>query len=238
MRNIVVQALCRIKPNHAKQGQDIPLQQGDIYDTYKQVQQISYNSHRKNIQGDWQYVLLQKDLEHPFEIFENTFRRVAELWLEGDTNILFFGLDTMTIKPTDIFEQFEDFMMFNYTDPKTNSVYKHNFNCDVRYYPATMSNDLVLHSLEQCDKLVKWEDEQNIYNHMLWSQPNRNIENTLHPHLAYQGANLLLDNWQQRKEYENKWNGIQLKDAHIVHLHTSRDVLKKLELMKQLEKLI
>lgn len=233
MRNLVVQALCKITPNTTTAEQDVPLQ-NDVYELYKQIQQESYKSHKKNIQGDWEYVLLEKDVNHPFEVFQNTFERVAEMWKEGDTNILFFGLDTLTVKPTEIFGKFEDFMMFNYTDPKSNSKYDHNFNCDVRYYPATMDEALIDHSLEQSPKLKKWEDEQNIYNYMLWSQPNRNIQNTLMPKLAYQGQWLFLDQWEERVKHQNAYNNLHIDEAHILHLHTSRDATQKLALMQHL----
>ena len=73
---------------------------------------------------------------------------------------------------------------------------------------------------------------------MLWSQPNRTPETTVMPKMAYQGHMLYLNNWQQTKAQSNAWNGCELKDAHIVHLHGSRNAPAKLELMKELEKLI
>ncbi len=231
MRNLVVQALCKITPNTTKTEEQVPLQ-NDVYDLYKQIQAESHYTHKKNIKGDWDYVLLEKDVNHPFEIFQNTFKRVAELWKEGDTNILFFGLDTITVKPVEIFGKYEDFMMFNYTDPKSNSIYKNNFNCDVRYYPASMDEALIDHSLEEQSKLQKWEDEQNIYNYMLWQQPNRTLENTVDPTLAYQGHMLFSHTTHRQLEESNKWNNCKFDDAKIIHLHGSRSAKEKLQLIQ------
>ena len=231
MRNLVVQALCKITPNTTKREEQVPLQ-NDVYELYQQIQAESYYTHKKNIQGDWEYVLLEKDVNHPFEIFQNTFKRVAELWKEGDTNILFFGLDTITVKPVDIFGKYEDFMMFNYTDPKSNGIYKNNFNCDVRYYPASMDEALIDYSLEEQSKLQKWEDEQNIYNYMLWQQPNRTLENTVDPTLAYQGHMLFTHTTHRQLEESNKWNNCQFDDAKIIHLHGSRSAKEKLQLIQ------
>ena len=230
MRNLVVQALCKITPNTTKSDEQVPLQ-NDVYELYKQIQAESYNTHKKNIQGDWDYVLLEKDVNHPFEIFQNTFKRVAELWKEGDTNILFFGLDTLTVKPVEIFGKYEDFMMFNYTDPKSNSLYNNNFNCDVRYYPASMDEALIDYSLEEQSKLQKWEDEQNIYNYMLWQQPNRTLENTVDPTLAYQGHMVFPNATHRQLEASNTWNNCNFDDAKIIHLHGSRSAKDKLQLI-------
>lgn len=72
---------------------------------------------------------------------------------------------------------------------------------------------------------------------MLWDQPNRTLANTLDPLMAYQGHELYLQDWEKRKEYSNKWNGCEIKDAHIIHLHGSRNAEMKFELMEQLEEI-
>ena len=72
---------------------------------------------------------------------------------------------------------------------------------------------------------------------MLWDQEGRTIENTLDPTVAYQGHQLFLDNWEQRKAYSNEWNTCDLKQAHITHLHGSRNAPRKFALMEKLEQL-
>ena len=71
---------------------------------------------------------------------------------------------------------------------------------------------------------------------MLWNQEGRTITNTLMPHLAYQGQWLFLQDLEQRIATSNQYNGISINDAHILHLHSSRNAELKLQLMKEFNK--
>ena len=161
-------------------------------------------------------------------------------------NILFLDCDTLVISPVEVFGKLDRFQLFNYTDPKTsnepnhyNVQHQHFFNADVRYYPSTMSQDIWDMGLEMAENwdFDSWNTEQFILNKMLWDQPNRTLENTLNPLMAYQGHELYLDGWEERKVYSNKWNGCEIKDAHIIHLHGSRNAPNKFALIEQLEEL-
>ena len=150
------------------------------------------------------------------------------------------------MKPTDSFGKYDDFMKFNYTDPKSsvelnhyNIQHQHFFNAVVRYYPSTMSQQIWDMGLEMAENwdFNSWNTEQFILNKMLWDQTDRNLDNTLDPKIAYQGHQLFIDNWDQRKAYSNEWNACDIKEAHIIHLHGSRNAPNKFALMKELEKL-
>ena len=150
------------------------------------------------------------------------------------------------MKPTEFFGKYNDFRMFNYTDPKSSVEpnhydvqHEHFFNADVRYYPSTMSQDIWDMGLEMANNwdFNSWNTEQFILNKMLWDQEGRTIENTLEPTVAYQGHQLFISDWEQRKEYSNQWNNCDLKDAHIIHLHGSRNAPGKFALMEKLEQL-
>jgi hypothetical protein len=151
------------------------------------------------------------------------------------------------MKPTKFFGEYDDFRMFNYTDPKTsdeqnhyNIQHEHFFNADVRYYPSTMSQDIWDMGLEMAENwdFSSWNTEQFILNKMLWDQEGRTIENTLNPKMAYQGHQLVLDNWDQRLKSSNQWNNCKLVDAHIIHTHGSRHAPSKFALMEELEQFI
>ena len=150
------------------------------------------------------------------------------------------------MKPTEFFGKYDDFRMFNYTDPKSSVEpnhydiqHKHFFNADVRYYPSTMSQDIWDMGLEMAENwdFNSWNTEQFILNKMLWDQEGRTLENTLDPTVAYQGHQLFIEEWEQRKAYSNEWNTCDIKDAQIIHLHGSRNAPRKYALMKQLETL-
>jgi hypothetical protein len=220
--------------------------EGDLYDWYMKMHDISLRTFEKHLQGDWEFVFFNKEVENIQEVFKDHFFEIYDIWKQGDCNILYCGPDNIMMKPTEFFGQYDDFRMFNYTDPKQstepnhyNIQHQHFFNADVRYYPSTMSQDIWDMGLEMAENwdFDSWNTEQFILNKMLWDQEGRTIENTLDPTVAYQGHQLFLDNWEQRKAYSNEWNTCDLKQAHIIHLHGSRNAPRKFALMEKLEQL-
>jgi hypothetical protein len=220
--------------------------EGDLYDWYMKMHDISLRTFEKHLQGDWEFVFFNKEVENIQEVFKDHFFEIYDIWKQGDCNILYCGPDNIMMKPTEFFGQYDDFRMFNYTDPKSsvetnhyNVQHKHFFNADVRYYPSTMSQDIWDMGLEMAENwdFDSWNTEQFILNKMLWDQEGRTLENTLDPTVAYQGHQLFIEEWEQRKAYSNDWNTCDIKDAQIIHLHGSRNAPRKYALMKQLETL-
>lgn len=219
--------------------------EGDIYDKYMQMSEISINSINKYLAGDWEYVLWNEQVDNIQHVFKDHFFKIYDFWKTNwPCNILYMGPDNFMQKPTEIFGKYDDFMMFNYTDPKSsqernkwNIQHKHFFNADVRYYPASMSQDIWDMGLQLAAEwdFDCWNTEQFILNKMLWDQPNRTLENTLDPKLVYQGQMLYAsDDLEQRIHKSNAWNNCDLRDSHIIHFHGSRNAEHKLVLMKQL----
>jgi hypothetical protein len=222
-------------------------QEGDLYDWYMKMHDISLRSFEKHLEGDWEFKFFNKEVENIQEVFKDHFFEIYDIWKQGDTNILYCGPDNIMMKPTKFFGEYDDFRMFNYTDPKTsneqnhyNIQHEHFFNADVRYYPSTMSQDIWDMGLEMAENwdFNSWNTEQFILNKMLWDQEGRTIENTLNPKMAYQGHQLVLDNWDQRLKSSNQWNNCKLVDAHIIHTHGSRHAPSKFALMEELEQFI
>ena len=220
--------------------------EGDLYDWYMKMHDISLRSFEKHLQGEWEFIFFNKEVENIQEVFKDHFFEIYDIWKEGDCNILYCGPDNIMMKPTEFYGKYNDFMMFNYTDPKTsiepnhyNIQHEHFFNADVRYYPSTMSQDIWNMGLEMAENwdFNSWNTEQFILNKMLWDQTDRSLNNTLDPTVAYQGHALFIEEWEQRKSYSNDWNGCDIKDAQIIHLHGSRNAPRKFALMEQLEKL-
>ena len=220
--------------------------EGDLYDWYMKMHDISLKSFEKHLQGDWEFIFFNKEVENIQEVFKDHFFEIYDIWKQGNCNILYCGPDNIMMKPTDVFGKYDDFMMFNYTDPKSSVEpnhydiqHEHFFNADVRYYPSTMSQDIWDMGLEMAENwdFNSWNTEQFILNKMLWDQPSRTLNNTLDPSIAYQGHQLFIEDWEQRKAYSNEWNASDIKDAQIIHLHGSRNAPRKYALMKQLETL-
>ena len=221
--------------------------EGDLYDWYMKMHDISLRSFEKHLEGDWEFKFFNKEVENIQEVFKDHFFEIYDIWKQGNVNILYCGPDNIMMKPTKFFGEYDDFRMFNYTDPKSsdepnhyNIQHKHFFNADVRYYPSRMSQDIWDIGLEMAENwdFDSWNTEQFILNKMLWEQKDRTIENTLDPKMAYQGHQLVLDNWDERLKSSNQWNNCKLVDAHIIHTHGSRHAPSKFALMEELEQFI
>lgn len=230
VKNFLVQTLIRVKSTNY--GWKDRADEGDLYSLYKQLQLLSKSSYRHFLQGDWEYVLLEAEVDNVLEVFKYNFKQIDDLRKKhGPCNILFGGLDTQMLKPTEMFGRWDNFMMFNYTDPRANTLFPDNFNCDVRYYPSNMDEAWWEFTLEEEAKIKVWEDEQNIYNAMLWSQ-GLVPQDVLHPELAYQG--FMMANHTHNREAGDGWNGIKFDDAHIVHWHSSRGAQNRINTMTTL----
>ncbi len=235
-KNILVRSLYKIKsPQWFADRSD----EGDLYSQYMDMHDISLETFKKHLAGDWEFVFFNKEVDNIQQVFKDHFFELYKLWQAGH-NILYCGPDNFVTQPIEVFGKYEDFMMFNYTDPKSsiepnhyNIQHKHFFNADVRYFPQSMDQEIWNIGLEMAENwdFDCWNTEQFILNHMLWQQPNRTLENTLDPTMAYQGHQLYPMTTHRQLENSNKWNNCEFKDAKIVHLHGSRNAPEKLQLM-------
>jgi len=209
---------------------------------YGEMYEISRRSARKHLQGEWEEVLFTAPVRDARMYQISQWYTIKELWHKEECNILAMGCDTLFLKPTEIFGKYNKMMMFNYTDPKKHQEFPHYMNDDIRYYPADMDPDVWAVGEEKMQGWFEhtegnWGWGQLLHNYQFWSQ-DITIQEALQPHMAYQGPDLYIDQWEARKQHSNIWNGCELKDANILHLHGSRNSEGKLALMKRLEELI
>lgn len=241
MKNYLIRSLYRIEsPLWFRDRSD----EGDIYEQYMQMHEISLRTFEQHLQGDWEFVFFNKTVDDIQSVFKDHFFEIYDIWRSEPCNILYCGPDNAMMKPTEFFGKYDDFMMFNYTDPKSSVEHnhygvqhKHFFNADVRYYPSTMSKDIWDMGVKMAHNwdFNCWNTEQFILNKMLWDQPNRTLENTLDPLMAYQAHGVYPEQLNQSIQYSNSWNGCDINDSYIIHCHGSRNAPQKLELMKILE---
>jgi hypothetical protein len=123
------------------------------------------------------------------------------------------------IRPTEVFGKYDQFRLFNHTDPKHNHHFENNFNADVRYYPSTLDKKWWDFTMEWKEKIKVWEDEQNIYNDMLWGQ-GVTLDQVLKPSMAFQAH--MMGSPDDDVAYAEQWNNLRVNDSHIVHWHSSR----------------
>ena len=231
MKNYFVQTL--VKVNSTDYGWKDRSSEGDLYSLYKQIQEQSYASFKHNLQGDWEYVLLETEVNNVLEVFRFNFESIYELAHREPANIFFCGLDCQMIEPTEVFGKYNKFRMFNHTDPKRNGFFENNFNCDTRYYPAELDESIWQYSLDTSENLTVWEQEQNIYNNMMWNQ-DVTLEEVLDPKMAFQAH--MMGSPDNNVDEATRWNGIHVNDANIIHWHSSRGAPNRLDVMTEVNK--
>jgi hypothetical protein len=198
---------------------------------YNNMYQLSRRSARKFLAGDW------TEIKHSAPVLDARMFQIAqwymikELWFSEPCNILVMGSDTLFIRPTEIFGQFQQMQMFNYSDPRHTAKIPHNFNDDIRYYPSDMDPKVwELGERHMADWFIdsesNWACGQHIHNHMLWSQ-GVPVEQMLKPQYAWQA--LGADTAQA-----STWNGLDIAHANVIHFHGSRGNEQRLSVMQQM----
>lgn len=234
MSNIVTMALCRIKNNdkleyNTDQGVD------NTFKLYSSMSEILCESVDTFLEGDWEFEIIENEVENYQQIFDTNFAEVYDIWDNGKNNVFFLDLDTIMLKPVSVFDKLDKFQMFNYTDPKTlrgkdadnkyGLKHEHYFNAGVRYYPSNMLQDvwdLGWKYAKDWDYDI-WGTEQIIFNEMMFSQ-NNDVNFWIDPTMNYQMMNcepLAIPNAQYQQAIAN-WNSVEINEAKIMHLHGTR----------------
>ena len=198
---------------------------------YQDMYAISRRSARKFLQQPFEELIYQAPVLDAKMMQIAQWYLIKELWFSEPCNILCMGADTMFIKPTEIFGQFNEMRLFNYSDPKSHALFVNNFNDDIRYYPSTMN--LTVWDLGERHMADWWHSNeadwacgQHIHNHMFWSQ-ELSLDQALLPKLAWQALPC-------GPEACAEFNGCPLTDAQVLHFHGSRGPTDRVILMQQL----
>lgn len=241
VKNYLVSAVRPIQDQWMdKQGQD-------LHEKYREMYEMSVASFRHYVQEPFEAILWDSPADNNERCNRMNWRDISDLWHSEPCNIFWAGADTMMVKPTSIFlDRLKEYRLFNYTDPKTHKAFKHYFNDDIQYYPSTMSEDLWEFGenyWDQCEghQEQHWGFDQIRHNAMFWKQDIAD-DDRCHPKMAYQAfsANFVIDgdpnNVKSLRniEFLNKWNRININDAHIIHFHASRGSDQVISLMKNL----
>jgi hypothetical protein len=230
MKNYLIKGLHKIGSTEWWPGSDRAWE-GDLYPIYKQMNELSEQSFFHFLDGDWELINLVSEATDVNHVFRQQFQSIWEIWQQEPCNIFYCGSDTQMIKPTKVFDQYQHFLLFNYTDPKSFGPCTHFLNADIRYYPSTMSRDMWDWALAQTKTLDWWNGDQLLYNQMVWSQ-GLGSEKVINPRMAYQG--FMLPGDDTVRDISNQWNGCRIDDAHLIHWHGSRGAQAKLELMQSI----
>jgi hypothetical protein len=228
MKNYLIKGLHKIGSTKWWPGSDRAWE-GDLYPIYEKMNTLSEASFFHHLQGDWELINLVSEAKDVNHVFRQQFQSIWEIWNREPCNILYCGSDTQMLQPTTVFGQYQHFLLFNYTDPKSFGPCTHFLNADIRYYPSTMRRDTWEYGLQQISDLTWWNSDQLLYNQMVWGQ-GLGAEKVINPRMAYQG--FMLPGDDNIKARSDMWNGCFLEEANIVHWHGSRGADQKLELMQ------
>lgn len=229
MKNYLIKSLNRIKsPDWGPDLGDRVAREGDIYPIYQRMHKVSELSFQHLLQGEWEYIFLSAEVEDVAQTFRDQFFEIYDIWRREPCNILYCGPDTQMVQPTEVFGRYQHFLMWNYTDPKSYLNIPHFLNADIRYYPAEMTQECWDIGLERAKNIQVWNDDQIIYNEMVWGQ-GLTPEQVIDPTMAFQGF-MMPDNY----DYAESWNGCSIEDVKIIHWHGSRGAEAKLAAMRDI----
>lgn len=196
---------------------------GQVYDLgsiYMEMYQISRNSFRRYLRGEYEELFLHEDYPKPLEMdgyramYRHSFAEIRRL-VESGNNVLVCCCDTFCQRPTEIFGRYEQMMMFWKTSGPDYRE-RPQLNGGVMYFPASMDLELFQPAEERIAKLGNdWGEIQEIYNDMFWAQ---SPVPELNPAM----------NWCPLVK-----NPLDESEANIIHFHASRDSQKTRETMKE-----
>ena len=122
--------------------------EGDIYETYKQMCLLSLASAKKFLEGNWEYILFDEEIDSINDAMPLNNDRVYELWHSEPCNILWVGPDVQFVKPTKIFGEFKTFSNFK---KKFENVAKDRFGSGWVWLVLTKNNKLKIMSTPNQD---------------------------------------------------------------------------------------
>lgn len=231
MKNYLVKSLYRVKDPDWKVLDRS--HEPDLFETYFKMHELSTKTYERFLQGQWELKFITGEVDQINQAFEQTFWTIHDLWHQEPCNILYTDPDTIAVKPVDPWGQYQHFLMFNYTDPKQfntnnsyNRSYENFFNAGVRYFPASMDQNIwkLGSDMARSWEYDTYDTEQIILNAMLWDQ-GINLEQALDPTMAWQLFHPVL-------AFGEAWNGCSIHDAKILHLHSSRGAENRLGFIK------
>ena len=167
IKNYVVRSLYRI--NNRAQG----ISPGD-YGIYKKMHELTLVNLEKHVDGEWELVLLEGEVDNAQQMFRDVFMKTYHLWSEQKCNILFVDLDILAVGSVNFFDQYKHFRMFAQIGDEQRGLTRDQFyNCGLRYFPHDMDTavwDTGLALYQDWNEDCEWDREQLIYSKMLCSQ--------------------------------------------------------------------
>lgn len=195
------------------------------FDTYKNMQELSIVTYRKNLLGNWRLVLIEEDKETIHGCFISALLKIKAIWHDNfPCNIFYTDADTLCVHPLDIFGKFNDFRLFADSDPVERGKY---INGGVKYFPSTLIPkfwDDYTYYIDNWD-YNHWAYDQNFQIELMLLQENFDSS-------ASQSWVVKQIGFSHKQMIDDL--GCNKFDHAILHFHSSQNPLFRLECMKNL----
>jgi hypothetical protein len=208
----------------------------DLHLSYLEMYKMSLASFRKFLKEPFESILWTEPTQDTDTYTVDNWYNIKKLWESEPCNILWAGADTLMIQPTSLFGQFNEYRLFNYTDPRATPQFPHYFNDDLQYYSSNMSQEVwelgeSLWSERESSPERLWGFDQSRHNHMFWSQ-NISEDRVLRPDIFFQAFSMRgiepgVIAWHEQ------WNKCSFNQAHILHFAGSRGSAAVINVMKE-----
>lgn len=209
-----------------------------LHKDYMTMWEMRSRSLKKFVQEPFEEILWTEPAQDCDHYNMANWHAIRDLWHSEPCNIFWAGADTMMVQPTEIFnERWNQYRLFNYTDPRSYADFPHYFNDDVQYYPHTMSHETWQIGEEYLKRRESaadrnWGFDQNRHNAMFWGQ-DIPAHDRVHPEMNWM-AHYLRDLEPSTVKRSEAWNGCLLSRAHIIHFCASRGSQDVIQLMQHL----
>lgn len=217
-------------------GKD-PHDLGKDYGVFTKIHELCVASFADNLAAIDEHIILRGRFHHqpntPWTITQNkmnedVYWKTYELFRGRPCNILLVDSDMLCVKPTEIFGKFDKYSLFNVAGCDAPlELESLCLNSAVRYFPATMDKSVWEVGTEYAKQWEEyagvWAYDQYVYNQVFYAQDVGNAEDFLRPWLNF--------NAPVRGRIDNR--GTSIRDAHIIHFHSSRGARETLEIMEK-----
>jgi hypothetical protein len=153
-----------------------PVNLKNSFNEYKIMHELSVQSYRQNLLGDWELIELTGEKNTIQDCFKSTYSFIKEFWHTNyPCNILYTNADTLCIKELDIFDKFIEFRLFTDSDPVKLGEY---INAGVKYFPSRLNKEFWDRFDNEYENWADddWLYEQNMAINLMFSQSQFDYE--------------------------------------------------------------
>lgn len=210
----------------------------DLYKNYEAMYRYSLSSFRHFVQEPFEAICFTDPVDDNDNYTLENWKAIKELWHREPCNIFWAGADTFMTQSTPLFDNdFKEYRLFNYTEPRQHREFNNHFNDDVQYFPHTMKEEIWQVGekyWEQRDDHPDrhWGFDQLRHNAMFWAQDIPDTDR-LHPYMNYMCMRMR-DLNPEAIQWHEEWNNCEFARAHILHFCASRGSESAVILMKWL----